>query len=481
METIQTSQEVSASEAEPAQGQAENGAKENLQRLAYGTGCIPEGILNQAMQQFGNNVFTITMGINPALVGLSLSIARLWDAIFDPIVGNWTDKLDSRWGRRKPLMLAGIIGAAITFAAMFFIDTKWSESIQFGVIMAGTIVFFSFATMFCIPFLAMGYEYTDDYDERSKLMAFRAVMAPAAAFIIMWLFPLAQAGVFSDPMAGARTVGVGVGVLLILLALIPIAFVPKPKRSQKPQLSFWLMLKKTLTNKPFLYTLVPCVIVAMSLAYRGQFFLYVNVYHIFEGDLSKGSTYAATFYTISQIVAMLLAPFFASLAMKTSKKRAMMIVLGLMALGSLSSYFLMTPSMPYLAILPQLLVDPAVAATFMLYHSMIADVCDLDELETGSRREGSYGAVAGWVYKSGSSIAVLLGGLGLWLGGFDAELEGNQTESFISSARIQFALVPAFAAALGLLIFRKYPITRELAEDIRRQLNERDDTAASTK
>jgi GPH family glycoside/pentoside/hexuronide:cation symporter len=447
--------------------------KEALRKAAYGTGAVPEGILNQGMQQFGNNVFTIILGVNPALVGLSLSIARLWDAIFDPVVGNWSDKMDTRWGRRKPLMLVGILGAAAVFVSMFFASPDWSDTVKFAFLMAGTIIFFSFATMYCIPFLAMGYEYTEDYDERSRLMAYRAVMAPLAAFIIMWLFPLSQSGIFSSPIVGARYVATGIAVLFIALALVPILFVPnrKVKIDKKPKMNILAMVKKTVTNKPFLYTLVPCVIVAMSINYRAQFFLYVNVYHVFGGDLVKGSTFAATVFTISQILAMLLAPAFAALATHTSKKQAMCIVLSLITLGSLSSYVLMTPKMPYLAVLPQLLVDPAIAAIFMLYHSMIADVCDLDELETGSRREGIFGAVAGWVYKTGSSLAVLLSGVGLWLGGFDVANGANQTAKFISSARIQFALIPAIAGIIGILVFRKYPITREIALDVRRQLD----------
>jgi GPH family glycoside/pentoside/hexuronide:cation symporter len=268
-----------------------------FRKAAYGTGAVPEGILNQVMQQFGNNVFTIILGVNPALVGLGLSVSRLWDAIFDPIVGNWSDKLESRWGRRKPLMLAGIIGAAITFVAMFFVNPEWSDTFKFSFLVAGTIVFFSFATMFCIPFIAMGYEYTDNYDERSRLMAFRAVMAPLAAFIIMWLFPMTQWGVFDNPLIGARFVALGIGLFMVLLALIPIAFVPNRKREarQKPKMNIVAMVKTTITNKPFLLTLVPGVIVAMSLNYRSQFFLYVNVYHVFEGDLAKGSAFAATF------------------------------------------------------------------------------------------------------------------------------------------------------------------------------------------
>jgi GPH family glycoside/pentoside/hexuronide:cation symporter len=252
-------------------------------------------------------------------------------------------------------------------------------------------------------------------------------------------------------------------------------FVPNRKRkaAQKPKMNIIKMVKTTITNKPFLLTLVPCVIVAMSINYRAQFFLYVNVYHVFGGDLAKGSAFAAGLFTVSQLISMLLAPAFAWFATRTSKKQAMMAVLAMMTVGSLSSFFLMTPSMPYLAVVPLLLVDPAIAAIFMLYHSMIADVCDLDELQTGSRREGSFGAVAGWVYKTGSSLAVFLSGLGLWLGGFDVDLGADQTAGFIMSARVQFALVPAIAGAIGVIVFSRYPVTRAMAEDVRRQLDER--------
>ena len=149
----------------------------------------------------------------------------------------------------------------------------------------------------------------------------------------------------------------------------------------------------------------------------------------------------------------------------------MIIALWVLIIGSLSSYVLMTPVMPWLSLVPQLLVSPAIASIFMLYHSMIADVCDLDELGTGSRREASFGAVAGWVYKSGGSLAVLLGGFGLWLGGFDVDNGANQTEGFNLSARLQFALTPAVAGIVGLLAFSKYPITRKLATEVREKLD----------
>ncbi len=450
------------------------------QKTAFGAGSIPEGILNQGMQQFGNNVYAITFGLNPALVGLALAIPRIWDAIVDPIVGNWSDKLNTRWGRRKPLMLSGILLSAFAFSLAFFASPDWPDMVLFGFLITSAIIFFTTATMYCIPYIAMGYEYTDSYDERSRLMAFRTFLMPIGAFLMMWLFPLSQSGLFSNSVAGARWVAVGAGVVFVGFALLPILFVPNHNASHTkgaPRMKFLKSIISTLKNRAFIFALVPCVIVAMSLNYRSQFFLYVNVYCVFEGDLAKGSAYAATFYTISHIFAMFMAPVFAYVATHTSKKKAMYLALGLMMFGSLSTIFFMRPDMPYLALLPQLIVDPAIAGIFMLYHSMVADVCDLDELKTGLRREASYGAVAGWVYKTGSSLAILLSGMGLWLAGFDAELGEAQTSEFIYSSRMQFAFIPAAACFFGILLFRFYPITRQKAEEIRQQLEDRKATA----
>lgn len=445
-------------------------------KLAYGTGTLTEMILNVGMKQYGNSVYTIIFGVNPALVGLALAIPRLWDAVVDPLVGAWSDNLKSKWGRRKPLMLAGSILAGFTFFAAFMAPDSWSETAKFYYFVFVCIAFFTFATMFCIPFIAMGYEFSDDYDERSRVMAFRPFFGPLGMLVVMWLFPLAQLRIFGDVTIGVKVVALGVCLIIISTAFVPILFVPKRNRmvrNQKESMPFFKAFKTTITNRAFLFTLVPCVVVGMSLNYRAQFFMYVNIYYVFDGNIQLGSSYSALFFTISAVIVMSCSPFLAKFATWRGKKTAMMILLTVILFGSISTYWLMTPAAPWLGLISHIIIEIAIAGIFMLYQAMVADVCDLDEWNTGERREASYGAVTGLIFKAGSSVAILLAGVGLWLGGFDASLGENQSPEFIQGARFQFALVPAVAAAVGLILYRNYPITKEVAQEISIKLKQR--------
>lgn len=446
------------------------------EKLAYGVGAIPENIFNAVLNQFGNSVYTIVFMLNPALVGIILAVPRLWDAVFDPIVGNFSDNLRSRWGRRKPLMLVGAMLACVTFIAIFWMPENLSDNLKFSYLLVGCIVFYSFSTLYCIPFIATGYEMTSDYNERSRLMGVRSFFAPVGIFLISWLFAFSQSEYFTDSVAGVRTVSIGLALILGVLSLVPIVKV-KTKIpsivSAKEKIPFFKALKLTVSNKSFLLALVPCLLVAMSLTLTGQLFVFVNIYHVYLGDVTKGAAMAAAFITTGQVLGMFSAPVFAKLATVYGKKNIMCVLLSMMAIGSASTFFLMTPSNPYLVVVCLAIVSPATTGIFMLYHSMIADVCDLDELNTGARREATYGAVAGWIYKSGSSLAVLMSGIGLWLAGFDADIVGNQTESTLLSLRTQYALIPFGATVIGLVLFTKYPITETVARETQARLQER--------
>ena len=112
-------------------------------------------------------------------------------------------------------------------------------------------------------------------------------------------------------------------------------------------------------------------------------------------------------------------------------------------------------------------------ALFTLMGSMIADVCDLDELESYQRREGMFGSIYWWVVKLGMALALAGGGFLLNATGFDVELEGNQTEQAIFLMRLFDVLVPFVCSGLAIWAVAAFPITEEMAHDIRLQLEER--------
>ena len=89
--------------------------------IIFSTGGGLQQFANTAPQYLANPIFNLALGLNPVFIGVVLAIARLWDAISDPLVGNWSDNFRSRWGRRRPFMVAGAILTGASFAAMWWL------------------------------------------------------------------------------------------------------------------------------------------------------------------------------------------------------------------------------------------------------------------------------------------------------------------------------------------------------------------------
>jgi len=108
-----------------------------------------------------------------------------------------------------------------------------------------------------------------------------------------------------------------------------------------------------------------------------------------------------------------------------------------------------------------------IGSLFTIMMSMTADICDLDELETGKRREGVLGAVYWWMVKLGFAIAALMGGLILTVVGFDAN---NVTESAITGMRLFYTILPIAGVLGAIWVMKDYNITEERSQEIKEQL-----------
>ena len=135
----------------------------------------------------------------------------------------------------------------------------------------------------------------------------------------------------------------------------------------------------------------------------------------------------------------------------------------------LGSYFYVTPSRPYLQLMWTLFLAPGMAAVWVLSNSCIADVCDEDELRTGARREGFYGAVYSFSMKAGAGVGLGLAGILLDALGFDKAL-AEQTPQTINALRLAFAGLPALCFAVAAVLAVLYPITRQRHHEIKQLL-----------
>jgi GPH family glycoside/pentoside/hexuronide:cation symporter len=459
------------------------------QKFSYGLGSIVNNLLGGAIG-FMSIVLNVGLGINPALVGTLQAIPRFTDALTDPVMGYISDKTRSRFGRRRPYIFIGAICVGTIFALMWQLPAGHSEMFYFWFFLAGSILFYLFYTVFATPWVALGYELTSDYHERTRLMAVMNFMGQFAWISLPWFYAIMENDqLFSDSVEGARTLAIVIGVFVAIVGIMPAIFlrekfIPRDDDAREAKSSMLKGLKTnvsaffkglviTLKQREFLKLCAGTFFLFNGIMLVGAFSSYITIFYVSGGDTDMGARYMGIFGTIntaSTLVAIVVVTWLSS---KLGKRRTFMIATAVTLLGSLLKWFCYDPMAPWKVLLPAPLMAVGMGGLFTLMGSMIADVCDMDELQTGERREGMFGSIYWWMVKLGMALAFGMSGYLLNATGFDVDMGGAQTSHTFLLMRIFDVLIPATAAGLSIWAVASFKITEEKSYEIRQQLDAR--------
>ena len=199
---------------------------------------------------------------------------------------------------------------------------------------------------------------------------------------------------------------------------------------------------------------------------------YVIVYYMFDGDLATGATWKAILSTGFAVAGFISVPLLIKASSRFDKCTTLKGVYVLNLVGSLLSWFIFNPHFPWLLLLNPILCTHVYTAN-LLKQSMVADICDEDELDTGHRHEGSYGALFAWVHKTAMSLSFLAAGVVLNLVGFDSALGGDQAVGVTTKIRLVLVVVPALSSIVSLYLLSRYNLNRQRAAEIRAELENR--------
>lgn len=431
-------------------------------RLAYGVG----GILDQwgifGTKSTANVVFNIVLGVSPATIGLVLAIARLWDAFADPLMGSLSDRAQTRWGRRRPFILAGAILCGLIFPLVWMLPPSLGSGGQFAWLLFSLLAFYTAFTVFTVPYHAFGYEIAPGYHEKTSLFAVRTFIAQLVSIAMAWTFPLVQSGWLGTPAQSVHRLGWIVGAAILASGLIPALLGPREATSvgvrtaRGPRLGE--SLKVVARSKILLRVLAATGVSLIGLNMVNLLGNYVTIYYVFGGDPKAAAGLIALTGSLWALLSMLLSPLVAWLSRRFGKKPAFMGLLLCALVATVSKWWLYTPAHPYWQLGVIIMITPGTLALWLISESMVADVCEHDRLSTGQRLEGLYSAVYGWLVKGGIAIALLVANMILEGSGFDVALGAHQNPATITWLRILFSFVPAAAICMSLFLLRKYPL-----------------------
>ena len=153
-------------------------------------GGVANNYMANVLPMLALPVFSVGLGVEAWKVGLALAIPRMWDAITDPIIGHLSDSCQSRWGRRRPFILAGAIAVFATYSLLWLPSPSWGPDAIFWWFMATSFLYYTATTVFAIPYIAIGYEIAADSVERAKLMTFRSVIGSIFGLAMPWIYAM---------------------------------------------------------------------------------------------------------------------------------------------------------------------------------------------------------------------------------------------------------------------------------------------------
>lgn len=445
------------------------------EKVGYGMGAFTESTAQNALAQMMLPIFNIMLGVSPVLLGIAAAITRAWDAFSDPLMGYLSDNTRSRWGKRKPYILTGAIASGILFAAIWMLPAGLSEAHYFWHFLICSLMYYTATTVYCVPYISMGYELSGDYHERTRLMGYRMFFVGISGIGIGWMLRFTQLECFTDGIQGMQVLGFITGIFFILFALGPILLVRRrgaleatPRNKEKITIKEAVGVFRV---TPFVLLIAALGIGTLCTSAPGAFGTYIVIYHVCGGSLEFGSTVTGYTGMVAGILSIAVIPLVNLISRKYEKKLTLIFffLVGIAGLGG--SWWFYTPDQPYLSIIVGTLGAICMSSMYLLIFAMVADVCEYDLKSSGVDRAGVFAAVLSWVIKFGIMLALVISGYILEYTGFDAALGENQTPEAIFRMRWIYAIVPASGFVISALLIAFFPLSARRLNQLRELKN----------
>ncbi|MFY7900519.1 MAG: MFS transporter, partial [Chitinophagaceae bacterium] len=463
------------------------------QKIAFGLGMLANQMFPAALGIFAV-ILVEKLGFSGILQGIAFFIPKFYDALLDLVMGYVSDNTKSKWGRRRQYVLAGAIILGLSFALMWQLYAENGVTYNFIYFLGVSFIFYSGLTIFSIPYVAMGYEMSDDFHERTNIMATSQLIGQLAWVIAPWFYILMyNTNLFPSGMVSSvRTLSIYVAIGCAILAAIPAFFIPSKSTLNENYSPIDLKgilssfgeikegLKASVEIKPFRKICIATFLIFNAFQTTAGFSYYIIKYYLFKGNEEGFGLWPTLFGCVGALITTVaVIPIVARISNVMGKKKAFLVSQGISIVGYILLYLLFVPGKPYLFLFALPFFSFGIGSLFTLMMSMTSDVIDIDELNTGKRREGSLGAIYWWMVKFGTAVAALLSGLILSLVAFKSNAP-SQTDETMFWLRIFFVGIPILGTLTAIWAMKDYDIDEAKALEVREKLNARKEKKVAT-
>jgi oligogalacturonide transporter len=444
------------------------GAEEKLgfwRKVGYGLGDIYGGGYAVILSFYYLIFLTDVVRLNPGLAGTVILISKIYDAITDPFEGVISDRTRTKMGRRRPYLLAGIPLILLTFFGLFYPVNFEQETSRFIFVIGTYLLFSTVVSIVMLNYNALQSELSLNYNERTALSTARIFFSAVSA-IICALVPMEIVKAFPDVRQGYIVMGLVIGMFFALPFVFTFFSVRERPEFQKPPAAFDLRdtLIEPFRMKSFVYVLLMFALASVAADSVSSVMVYFMKYHIGRGGEAN---YVAGTMLAFQVVAL---AFFTGYSRRTSKRQSFITGVAIWLAAMCFSVFLGPGNPGFVIYIFAACVGFGLGGYFVSIYSIFPDLPDVDELRTGERREGIFGALITLVRKASGAIGIFIVSQILNSAGYVSPvaevvngatklIDQPQSAEFVLVLRVVFLVVPIILLALAIYCTTRLPIT----------------------
>ena len=419
----------------------------------------------------------LTVGLSPYYIGIIMLVARIWDAITDPVMGHISDKTASKWGKRRVYLIFASPFVLISLYLLFFPYQFSSIGLRFTAVLLSYLLFTTVQTIVMIPYYALSSEISDAYQERASYNSYRlafsifsSILCVAVPGIIVSLY---------DDVVGYQVMSLTFG-LLFALSVLTTGLLAKPKIETKP-VETSLNLKDMvlpLKLKPFRQYLGMFLVLQMAMAIMsGLFFFYVDFY-ITKTDTANGVSslvglISAALMFSMQIVAL---PIYIKMIERKGKTYAYRFGAIIWIIMGFSIIFIPRDVNPWVIYLVAAIMGFGISGPGLVPHTMYGDVIDAGELLFKKRLDGKMSGFTNFINKIAQAIGLALVMFMIGLAGFKEQVLGeaellSQPDSATNAIKWIMVIAPFVLMSIGILVSYQYKIDEQTQKRIKQALD----------
>ncbi|MGM0413753.1 MAG: MFS transporter [Bacillota bacterium] len=467
-----------------------------INKFGYGAGNLGAGIILQVINTYIIFYATAVLNIPGTMVGIAVSLSIIWDAITDPIMGYISDKTNLKYfGRRHLYLIIGTFFAGFFNFYLWTINPEHSLIIKYSWFFVNIILVKTFLTVFGTPYVALGAELSNDYNERTLIQSIRTV------FFVFGIFSATALGLYLffkpteeyhlgqlNPGAYAN-MGIASSIIMIISGIIVFIATYKylpylykftddkktgPFNPVNELKQLIIDFKTALNNYDFRAIVLGYLFTNLTVA----LFTAVGL-HVFTYTFAMNNTEIAIIIGTQFLVSIISQPFWVAVSAKVDKRPTILIGLGFSLIAAFIFLFSVLNRFyiaeHHLFLLPfAFMAGFGNGSLFTLPASMVADVIDVEELNTGVRLEGIYYGCLTFSYKTSQSIAILFLGILLDIIGFDPGL-AEQTDFTLVFIGLILAIGGIITIGFAFKFYNNYRLTHSIVENVQEKLKSQED------